>query len=86
MKKGGQIKISILTFFPPRSQCIAMIIRVCSTPPFCFAPFSSMVPIICQGIPGRHSPYFYLSPFFVLLSPAILGLSLCVLREKASFA
>ncbi len=24
------------------------------------------VPIICQGIPGRHPPYFYWSPFFCL--------------------
>jgi hypothetical protein len=42
--------------------------------------------IICQGIPGRHLPCFYILPFFILLCPAILGFSFCALREKASVA
>jgi hypothetical protein len=29
-------------------------------------------PIICQGIPGRHPPFFDLSPFFSLCLPAFL--------------
>jgi hypothetical protein len=43
-------------------------------------------PIICQGIPGRHSPFFDLSPFFFSLSPAIFGAPFCIFCEKVLFA
>jgi hypothetical protein len=44
------------------------------------------VSIFCQCIPGHHPPLFYLSPFFVLLCPAILGFSFRVLCKKDLFA
>ncbi len=44
------------------------------------------VTIICQCIPGHHLPFFYLSPFFVLLCPTILGFYFRALHKKASSA
>jgi hypothetical protein len=40
------------------------------------------VPIICQGIPGRHPPFFDLSPFFSLcLPPFLVPLSVFFARQ-----
>ncbi len=40
------------------------------------------VPIICQGIPGRHPPFFDLSPFFSLcLPPFLVPLSIFFARK-----
>ncbi len=44
------------------------------------------VPIICQGIPGRHPPFFDLSPFFFSLSPGIFGSPFHIFSDKVSFA
>jgi hypothetical protein len=40
-----------------------------------------LVPIIWQGIPGHHLPFFYPLTFFVSLCPTILGFSFCALRK-----
>ncbi len=42
-------------------------------------------PIICQGIPGRHPPFFDLLPFFFSLSPPIFGAPFCIFCKKGSF-
>ncbi len=43
-------------------------------------------PIICQGIPGRHPPFFYLLPFFSLCLPPFFGAPFRIFCEKVSFA
>jgi hypothetical protein len=43
---------------------------------------SARVPIICQGIPGHHPPFFDLSPFFSLcLPPFLVPLSVFFARK-----